>query len=150
MMTAAEALQRWREAHGRSAANENTIPSPAPAGEGQGEGKSRIFWVALGPLQVPVPHPGQLHFHDLHHVMTGYAPDVIGEIEISAFELRTGVKTPMVFFLCIAGIALGLLIAPRRTWRAWKRGSGRRNLYGQKWSDVQHWPLSDLRSFTGI
>lgn len=83
-------------------------------------------------------------------ITTGYAPDVIGEIEISAFELRTGVKTPMVFFLCIAGIALGLLIAPRRTWRAWKRGSGRRNLYGQKWSDVQHWPLSDLRSFTGI
>lgn len=130
MTTAAEALQRWREGHGRSA-----------------EAGAKVFWVALGPLRVPVPHPGQLDLHDLHHVITGYRPDLIGEIEISAFELRTGVKTPMVFFLCLAGVALGLLIAPSRTWRAWKRGAGRRNLYGQRWSELKTWRYSALETF---
>jgi hypothetical protein len=133
VITVGAALATWREAHGR----------------GMEEERARIFWVALGPLKVPVPHPGQLRWHDLHHLVLGYEPDLIGEMEISAFELRTGVKTVMVLLLCLAGVALGLLVAPRRTIKAWRSARGRRNLYalGVPWEEVQGWPLIQLRTF---
>jgi hypothetical protein len=128
--TAAEALAAWRQANGRRP---------------EDEARARVFWVALGPLKVPVPHPGQLRWHDLHHVVLGYGTDAIGEMEISAFELRTGVTTPMVLFLCLAGVALGLLVAPVRTARAWRGARGKRNLYGIPWAQLQSWPLASLR-----
>ncbi|MFT3707658.1 MAG: hypothetical protein QM817_08320 [Archangium sp.] len=130
-MNAGEALAQWRERQGR-------------AGDDDG---AKIFWVALGPIRVPVPHPGQLRLHDLHHVVLGYETDLIGEMEISAYELRTGVKTAMVFVLCVLGVALGMFVAPLRTARAWKRGAGRRNLYGQSWAELRQWPFERTRDF---
>lgn len=130
--TAGEALVAWRQAHGRPA---------------EDEARARVFWVALGPLKVPVPHPGQLRWHDLHHVVLGYGTDAIGEMEISAFELRTGVKTPMVLALCLAGIALGLVVAPQRTVRAWRSARAKRNVYGVPWAELQRWPLASLRTY---
>ena len=135
MNTVGEALARWREQHGRTS-----------------EEVARVFWVALGPIRVPLPNPGQLHWHDLHHLMLGYEPDLLGEIEISAYELRTGVKTPMVLLLCLAGVLLGMLITPRRTWRAWQRGRGARNLYGcpHSTNEVRGWQLEELRAWMRI
>ena len=132
MSTAAEALAAWRQAHGRSPEEED---------------RARLFWVALGPLRLPVPHPGQLRWHDLHHLVLGYETDLIGEVEISAFELRTGVKTPMVLLLCLAGVALGLCVAPLRTVRAWQAARGRRNVYGLPWDELSAWPMDTLRDF---
>lgn len=132
MSTAGEALAAWRAAHGRSAEEED---------------RARLFWVALGPLTLPVPHPGQLRWHDLHHLVLGYQTDVIGEIEISAFELRTGVRTPMVLFLCLAGVALGLVVAPLRTIRAWRSARAKRNVYGIPWGELRAWPMEALRDF---
>ena len=37
-----------------------------------------------------LPNPGFLPWHDLHHVATGYGTGLIGEAEISAYELRAG------------------------------------------------------------
>jgi hypothetical protein len=130
--TAANALAEWRQARGRGVGEED---------------RTRIFWVALGPLTLPVPHPGKLRWHDLHHVVLGYETDVIGEIEISAFELRTGVKSLMVLLLCLAGVALGLFVAPRRTLRAWREAKGRRNLYGLPWEELKEWPMSEVRAY---
>jgi hypothetical protein len=113
----AEALATWREGSGQVEA-----PGPAPW--------LRVFWVRVGPVSVPVPHPGQLHWHDLHHLVLGYGTDLVGEMEISAFELRTVPRTAMVLLLCLAGVATGLVWAPRRTLGAWRRARAWRNLYG--------------------
>src|SRR5207302_2399442 len=53
-------------------------------------------WVdfKLGPIPMPFPNsPGRkkaVRFHDLHHALTGYATDTIGEFEISAWEVGSG------------------------------------------------------------
>jgi hypothetical protein len=138
--TVAAALATWRDAH-RS--------------DGPGESRLlglRLFWVRLGPLRVPVPHPGQLHWHDLHHLALGYEPDLVGEMEISAFELRTGVTTLMVLLLCLAGVALGLLWAPRRTARAWRNARGCRSLYAcpTPHHEVLQWRREALLEWMGL
>lgn len=64
--------------------------------------------------------------HDLHHVATGYGTSPQGEGEISAWELRRGIRPLGLYVgaIVIGGALLGLLVAPRRTIRAW-RASGR-------------------------
>ena len=83
-------------------------------------------------FQLPVPNTQArrraVRLHDLHHVATGYGTDKIGEGEISAWELRRGMKGlgPYVGAIVISGALLGALLAPRRTWRAFV-ASGARN-----------------------
>jgi hypothetical protein len=128
-----DALAAWRERHGR-------------VDDGE---KRRLFWVKFGPLRVPVPHPGALHWHDLHHVALDLDPDLLGEIEISAFELRTGAANAVVLFLCVAAVALGMVITPRRTLRALRAARGRRNLYRcpVPHPEVLGWRLEELRAW---
>ena len=113
-ITVGSALEAWRERSG-CAPRQNA---------------SRLFWVRVGALSIPIPNPGQLDWHDLHHLLLGYDTDLTGEMEVSAFELRTIPRTPIVFLLCVAGVLAGLVWAPRRTLAAWKRAKGWRNLYG--------------------
>src|SRR2546430_17590957 len=53
-------------------------------------------WVdfKLGPIPMPFPNSAgrkrAVRFHDLHHALTGYATDTIGEFEISAGEIGSG------------------------------------------------------------
>jgi hypothetical protein len=94
-------------------------------------------WVdfKLGPIPMPFPNtPGRrraVRFHDLHHVLTGYATDVRGEFEISAWEVGSGcARFWTAWQLNLSGLTGGLLACPRRTWRAFVRGRHSRNLYG--------------------
>jgi hypothetical protein len=134
-MKVAEALQSWRlrTGQGESAYRAPTLP------------------VRLGALAVPVPNPGQLHWHDLHHLVLGYGTDLVGEMEISAFELRTMPRTVIVFLLCVAGVLAGLMAAPRRTVMAWKRARGWRNLYGSglRYEEVLGWTMDELLGWMG-
>lgn len=60
--------------------------------------------------------------HDLHHVATGYGTDFVGEVEVSAWECRRGLR-PLGLYTggIVAGLTLvGLLFAPRRTLAAWR------------------------------
>lgn len=109
-----EALQAFRAARG--------LTEPPPG--------TRLFWLRMGPVSLPLPNPAQFQWHDLHHIALGYDTDLIGEMEVSAFELRTRTRTVMVFLLCLAATMLGLVWAPRRTLAAWRRAAGCRNLYG--------------------
>jgi hypothetical protein len=90
------------------------------------------FPIKLGFITLNFPNPGLLPFHDLHHVATGYDNSFLGESEISVFELRTGSGTPLIFFLCVGSILMGLCMSPGRMWRAWKSARGARSLYGTK------------------
>jgi hypothetical protein len=72
-------------------------------------------------------HRWAIQRHDLHHVATGYATDLAGEAEISAWECRAGLA-PLGLYTgaIVASLALlGLLVAPRRTLRAWRASRGR-------------------------
>ena len=67
-------------------------------------------------------HAWAIQRHDLHHVATGYGTDLVGEGEISAWELARGLRGlgAYVGSIVLAGAAAGLLFAPRRTLRAWR------------------------------
>src|SRR5688572_7376869 len=55
-------------------------------------------WVdfKLGPVPFPFPNTKArvraVRYHDLHHVLTGYGTDILGEFEISAWEIGAGCK----------------------------------------------------------
>lgn len=93
-------------------------------------------WVdfSLGPVKFPFPNtPARVkavRFHDLHHVMTGYRTDIIGEFEISAWELGAGCKDfGAAWVLNLGGTFAGVCSAPRRVFRAFVRGLRSRSLY---------------------
>lgn len=99
-------------------------------------------WVKLkvGPLPVAFPNTKTrqraIPLHDLHHVATGYDTSLVGEAEISAFEIGGGCTDHWAaWVLNASGLGYGLGLAPRRTYRAFVRGRHSRNLYREGWSD---------------
>jgi hypothetical protein len=111
-------------------------------------------WVVLkvGPVPVAFPNTAArqaaVPLHDLHHVATGYATTWTGEAEISAWELAAGCgRYHAARFLDWGGAAVGLLIAPRATWRAFVRGRHSRTLYDGVFSDeLLALTVGDLRA----
>jgi hypothetical protein len=90
--------------------------------------------VRLGPVPFAFPNTAArvraVRFHDLHHVVTGYATDAVGEAEIAAWEIATGCAGfAAAWVLNLYALGLGLLRAPGPTWRAFARGRRTRNLY---------------------
>ena len=72
-----------------------------------------------------------LKYHDLHHLVTGYSVGRIGEGEVSAWELGTGSMyvSPLLGVMNLIALSTGLVLEPRRMWRAFLRGCASRNLY---------------------
>jgi hypothetical protein len=100
------------------------------------DGGDSQAWVdfKLGFLPMPFPNTDArrraVKFHDLHHVLTGYATDIIGEFEIAAWEVASGCGRFVVpWHLNLMGVAAGLLVVPRRTWAAFRRGAVSKSLY---------------------
>lgn len=78
----------------------------------------------------PPAHGRALRAHDIHHVLTGYGTDWIGEAEISAFELAGGCgRYVAAFGFDLMGTGLGVLVAPKRTFAAFLRGRQTTNLF---------------------
>ena len=92
-----------------------------------------------------------LLLHDVHHLVTGYSTSFRGELELAAWELRTGGCAWNGFFWVdrVLAVALGLLCCPRRIRAAWKSGRGQVNLYGRQPDDVLALDLEELRRLTG-
>jgi hypothetical protein len=90
--------------------------------------------------------------HDLHHAITGYGTDYAGEAEIGIWELRAGCNTAFLWFINLTAVALGLVIAPHRVWRAWRAAKGQRSLYLDERSldELLDLPLGELRSQLGV
>lgn len=99
-----------------------------------------------------LPNPGFLPTHDLHHVITGYRTGLIGEAEISAYELRGGCGSIMIFILCVGAIFFGMFVAPKRILTAWKQSRGARNLYHSKipYETLLDMKVGDLRQQLGL
>jgi hypothetical protein len=96
----------------------------------------RVVWYKLGPFTLPLPNTDgrkrAIALHDLHHLITGYGTDWSGEGEVAAWELAGGYTRKHWAGYLYGPLALftGLLVAPRRAYRAWRRGrdGGGRNL----------------------
>jgi hypothetical protein len=107
------------------------------------DGGYAAAWVdfMLGPIPFPFPNSKErvraLRYHDLHHIVTGYHTDFTGELEISAYEVASGCADFVVAWaLNLGGTAAGaLLVAPRRTFRAFLRGRRARNLYRTEYGE---------------
>lgn len=93
-----------------------------------------------------------VRWHDLHHVTTGYGTDLVGEAEIGAWELRAGCTTLAAWVLNLMAAALGLLIAPIRTYRAFAGGKGQTTLYrlALDYDEALALPVKELRARMGL
>jgi len=103
--------------------------------------ESRWVPLRLGPVRLYLPNTASrrraVWVHDLHHVATGYATDWRGEAEIGAWELGAGCgRYWAAWALDLGVVAVGAVIAPRRTWRAFQRGRRSRSLYHRGRSDA--------------
>lgn len=92
--------------------------------------------------------------HDLHHVITGYGTDWTGEAEIAGWECGAGLGRRLtVWAICIQMFLLGMLFAPRRTWRAFQRGRATRcSLLGENlvYEDLIEMSVGEVRAFCGL
>ncbi len=90
--------------------------------------------------------------HDLWHVLTGYAPDVRGEILLQAFTYAQ-VHAPSAFLLYFGGALRQRMFLRRRDRaaldEALARGQATKLLVTFRWED--HWatPVSELRAMLG-
>ena len=93
-----------------------------------GDYEAKTFTIGIFGLALKFPNTEArkraVPLHDLHHVLTGYGTDWIGEAEIGAWELRAGCNSFVTYFLNGSGAVIGLFLAPRRLWRAFSSGEG--------------------------
>jgi hypothetical protein len=113
------------------------------AANGLGEGGYEDKWVrfVVGPLRFAIPNTEgrvrAVRYHDLHHVVTGYATTWTGEGQIGAWEIASGCRDMIAaWVLNLYAMWIGLWISPRAIWQAFARGRHSRNLYGEPWSEA--------------
>lgn len=89
-------------------------------------------------------HRWAIMLHDLHHVATGFGTDLVGEAEISAWELRGGFRClgPYVGSIVLGGALFGLLLAPQRVLNAFLQGGKARSLFAR--DDLSYEALLDM------
>jgi hypothetical protein len=99
-------------------------------------------WVKIefGPLPIFFPNirsrARAVRYHDLHHILTGYGTTLTGEAEIAGWEVATGeLPNRAGWFLDLGGFAYGLLVCPRRLYRAFLRGRRSKSLYPTPFTD---------------
>lgn len=96
--------------------------------------------IKIGPIPFAFPNTSTrkraIPLHDLHHVATGYATTLTGEAEIGAWEVGGGCTDHWAAWVLDAtALGYGLLLAPRRVYRAFVRGRHSRTLYRDGWND---------------
>ena len=110
-------------------------------------------WVdfKLGPIPMPFPNTKArleaVRYHDLHHLLTGYDTDIVGELEIAGWEIAAGCKGyGAAWALNLGGMAGGLFRAPRRVFNAFVRGRQQRSIYGEDLEAVLDLPVGEARA----
>ena len=102
-------------------------------------------WVRVETKPIAVYFPNSnarvaaARLHDLHHIAAEYETDWPGEIEISGWEIASGCERyHAAWLLDLGGWAVGLLLAPRRLFRAFLRGRhATSNLYHSGFDETQ-------------
>jgi hypothetical protein len=112
--------------------------------------------VQLGPVPFAFPNTQArvraVRYHDLHHVVTGYATDVVGEAEIGAWEIASGCAGFVAaWILNLYALVLGLVADAGATFRAFVRGRRTRNLYRSAWDEtLLAARIGDVRELLGL
>ena len=90
-------------------------------------------------------HRFAIMLHDLHHVATGFGTDLVGEGEISAWELRRGLRGLDLYVTSIvaSGALMGAVFAPRRALAAWRASGKSSSLFASVQSDGEYHALLD-------
>jgi len=114
-------------------------------------------WVRVRLLGLPIVFPNfdarraVLVEHDVHHLLTGYRTDWTGEAEIGAYEIASGCRHLWAaWFFNFGGFLFGLLIAPRRTFRAFVRGRRGTNFYGADRERTLQSTVAEARCLLGL
>jgi hypothetical protein len=110
------------------------------------------FALHFGPIAIPVPNPGRLYLHDLHHVVIDAPPSIVGEIQVGAFEVMTHVPSAYIAFYDYGAVLLGFLLCPRRTW-GWLRAYRNCTTFYKEGDRYEQWlrrPYEELRAFIGV
>lgn len=93
-------------------------------------------------------------FHDLHHIATEYDTDWPGEVEISGWEIASGCERfHVAWILDLGAWTVGLVLAPRRLFRAFLRGrNATTNLYKTGFPDsaLKQTTVGELRDRLGL
>lgn len=113
-------------------------------------------WVdfKVGPLPLPFPNTASrkraVRLHDLHHIVTGFTTDLAGEFEIAAWEIASGYRDHVAaWHLNLAGLFVGALTMPRRTFRAFVQGRHMENFYARDYESLLDLSVGDARSQVG-
>ena len=112
-------------------------------------------WVKLrfGKFYIPIPNTASrkkaLIFHDVHHIATGYQSNWKGECEIGAWEVSTGCGSyTAAWVLDLGAFALGLLVFPVATFKAFVRGRRTRNFYRNSYTgaELMHMEIEQVQT----
>lgn len=116
-----------------------------------------VGWVTLLGVRIPIRSQKRmraLRMHDLHHVALGFGTDTAGELEVSAWEHRTGTNGIGALPRCMifVGLVAGLVLSPRRTLAAWRAGREHRSLYVAPLpkETLLRMTVGELRSHLGV
>jgi hypothetical protein len=116
--------------------------------------ESHCVRVYIGCLLAPVPNvkarKKYLKFHDLHHVMTEYGIDRVGESEISAWELGSrSCRKPLISVMNLFALSTGFVLKPKKVIDAFYRGCRSKNLYylsdSMKDADIDNLNLQEIK-----
>ena len=93
--------------------------------------------------------------HDLHHVLTGYATDALGEMELQAFAWgNLGLRTsPFILFFAALLRPHGLPPIWKYSARlrdAYRRGKAARSLFSVRYEQSMEKTVDELRAALGI
>lgn len=145
---AIEATQTLREAAAIQLKDMNDGGVDADAG-------ARWVRIKIGPIPFAYPNTkGRKRLvlaHDLHHLLAGYGTDLIGEAELGAWELGTGLRdrSAVRYAIRVFGFMLPRFSGRLRT--AFVRGRHCRNLLGHRLDDAAlSRTVADLRRELGL
>ena len=101
-----------------------------------GDGGYNARWVRVETKPFPVYFPNTAcrveaaKLHDLHHIANEYATDWAGEAEIAGWEIASGCgRHGWAWLLNLGAFTIGMVLYPKRLFRAFIRGRHCRNLY---------------------
>lgn len=125
-------------------------------GDDGGYNERWVILAKLGPIKLGFPNTASrvraVGRHDLHHLVTDYDTDFLGESEIAAWELASGCRDfRAAWVLNLLALPMGMIRAPTRMRQAFARGSNCKNLYAEPFTDaLLHERLGDLRERLGV
>ena len=124
-----------------------------------GDGGYSARWVRVETKPFPVYFPNTAcrveaaKLHDLHHIANEYATDWAGEAEIAGWEIASGCgRHGWAWLLNLGAFTVGMVLFPKRLYRAFIRGRHCSNLYrhGFPESELPNKTLDWLRGRFGL